>query len=177
MGKGRRPYPSKLYPSYLTKPGLLALVFRRLFQTLPDLATQGRRPRHLDIRPVAQHIHHQLAVITIWKLQEIEAILRNVQMVPFGTDQNGTYLRQITSRLRLLIIPAQAGIPGTKPPTVQLDPGLRRDDGGFGLSKCHSGQTTIKWPAHSVLLTEFYRSSGITRVRYQFSIILAETRI
>jgi len=51
---------------------------------------------------------------------------------------NCTYLRQITSRLSLLVIPAQAGIQGTKPPTVQLDPGLRRDDGGFGLSKCHS---------------------------------------
>ena len=56
---------------------------------------------------------------------------------------NGTYLRQITSRLRLPVIPAQAGIQGTKPPTVQLDPGLRRDDGGFGLSKCHSCQTKV----------------------------------
>ena len=59
------------------------------------------------------------------------------------TDPNGTYLRQITSRLRLLVIPAQAGIQGTKPPTVQMDPGLRRDDGGFGLSKCHSIQTLV----------------------------------
>jgi len=61
-------------------------------------------------------------------------------MVP---EQNGTYLREITSRLRLPVIPAQAGIQGTKPPTVQLDPGLRRDDGGFGLSKRHSCQSTF----------------------------------
>ena len=26
---------------------------------------------------------------------------------------------------------------------MQLDPGLRRDDGGFGLSKCHSGQSSF----------------------------------
>ncbi|MGB5326861.1 MAG: helix-turn-helix domain-containing protein, partial [Gammaproteobacteria bacterium] len=60
-----------------------------------------------------------------------------------GSEQNGTYLRQIMSKLRLLVIPAQAGIQGTKPLTVQLDPGLRRDDGGFGLSKCHLGQSTF----------------------------------
>jgi hypothetical protein len=60
-----------------------------------------------------------------------------------GADQNGTYLSMIPGQDIEFVIPAQAGIQGTKLLRQQLDPGLRRDDGVFYLSKCHSGQTTV----------------------------------
>ena len=75
---------------------------------------------------------------------------------------NGTYLRQITSRLRLPVIPAQAGIQGTKPPTVQLDPGLRRDDGGFGLSKCHSGQKLHFYTLKILIVNTIWMLQGLS---------------
>jgi hypothetical protein len=40
-----------------------------------------------------------------------------------------------------IVIPAQAGIQEKWPLLARLDPGLRRDDGVYCLSKCHSGQS------------------------------------
>ena len=51
---------------------------------------------------------------------------------------NGTYLSCIVIRKHTFVIPAQAGIQEMRPLLIRMDPGLRRDDGGFGLSKCHS---------------------------------------
>jgi hypothetical protein len=50
-----------------------------------------------------------------------------------GTDLSGFFHESI-----LYVIPAQAGIHEKRPLLVRLDPGLRRDDGGFNLSQCHS---------------------------------------
>jgi hypothetical protein len=55
--------------------------------------------------------------------------------VPFDTDPNGTYLSGIVYTKTTFVIPAQAGIQEKRPLLVRLDPGLRRDDGDFGLSK------------------------------------------
>ena len=40
----------------------------------------------------------------------------------------------VMPNLKYLVIPAKAGIQGTKPLMVRLDPGLRRDDGVFCLT-------------------------------------------
>ena len=120
----------------------LATSFRCARRTLvgeaAEIEDHTTRGRNMDTRTAAS------------KCRAIKLIGSMRRMIE--ADQNGTYLKQITSRLRLLVIPAQAGIQGTKPPTVQLDPGLRRDDRGFGLSKCHSGQTrvfVIRFKTHS----------------------------
>ena len=49
----------------------------------------------------------------------------------FVTDLNGTYLSQIALFKRLDRHSGAGRNPGKRPPLVRLDPGLRRDDGGF----------------------------------------------
>jgi len=50
-----------------------------------------------------------------------------------GSDSNGTYLSQIVLFEGLDRHSGAGRNPGKRPPLVHLDPGLRRDDGGFEL--------------------------------------------